>query len=221
MSRDRQPATGNLYSTKTTGRSFKDRARYRSTIKASTLKVTESRIIARLLLCGASEQEWRRAILTDNILQFRSKSYAAKMAQLLRARLALMGPELWELVRDDSVLVATHACLAATVKHSPLLGDFLDIVIRDRYRTFQAELSAQDWEHYVEDCHRRDPCMSVWSESTIAGLRKVVFAILEEVGYIDNARFRNLQTVYIAKEVLAYLRKEREAYVLRCIEVQP
>jgi hypothetical protein len=32
-----------------------------------------------------------------------------------------MGPDVWKLVRDGSGKVATHAILAAAVKHSPLL----------------------------------------------------------------------------------------------------
>ena len=47
-----------------------------------------------------------------------------------------MGPDLWRLVRDGKGSVATHAVLAAAVKHSPLLGDFLDLVVREQYRLF-------------------------------------------------------------------------------------
>lgn len=36
---------------------------------------------------------------------------------------------------------ATHACLAAAVKASPLLGDFLDLVVRDAYRSFKETLA--------------------------------------------------------------------------------
>jgi branched-chain amino acid transport system ATP-binding protein len=37
--------------------------------------------------------------------------------------------DLWKLVRDGSTIVVTHALLAAAVKHSALLGDFLDLVV--------------------------------------------------------------------------------------------
>ena len=40
-----------------------------------------------------------------------------------------MDADLWKLVRDGSGTVATQACLAAAVKHSALLGDFLDLVV--------------------------------------------------------------------------------------------
>ena len=47
-----------------------------------------------------------------------------------------MGPDLWKLVRDGKGTVATHAVFAAAVKHSPLLGDFLDLVVGEQYRLF-------------------------------------------------------------------------------------
>ena len=47
-----------------------------------------------------------------------------------------MGPELWKLVRDGKGTVAAHAVLDAAVKHSPLLGDFLEIVVAEQYRLF-------------------------------------------------------------------------------------
>ena len=144
-----------------------------------------------------------------------------RLGQLLRARLELMQPALWEMVRDGSVLLATHACLAAAVKHSPLLGDFLDIAMREQYRLFRPALSNPIWEHFIEDCRNRDPGMSDWSDSTVARLRSTVFAILAQAGYVENTRTLKLQTVHVAREVLNYLHEQDEKYVLRCIEVQP
>ena len=119
------------------------------------------------------------------------------------------------------MLLATHACLAAAVKHSPLLGDFLDLAVREQYRLFRPALTYPLWEHYIEDCRSRDPSMSVWSESTARRLRSAVFGIIAEAGYIENVRNLKLQKVFIAKEILAYLEEHDERYVLRCIQVGP
>ena len=195
--------------------------RYRATIAASSLKVAESRTIADLLLRGINAHDWRAELVEKNVLQIRSLETAARLGQLLRARLELMQPALWVMIRDGSSLLATHACLAAAVKHSPLLGDFLDMAVREQYRLFRPALSNPVWLRFIEDCRNRDPGMSYWSESTVARLRSTVFAILAQAGYIENTRTLKLQTVYVAKEVLSYLREQDEQYVLRCIEVRP
>ncbi|MBI2878016.1 MAG: DUF1819 family protein, partial [Candidatus Tectomicrobia bacterium] len=120
--------------------------RYKADITAGALKVPESRIIADLLLRGVEEEGWKEAMIRQNVLQARNPATASRLTRLLRGRLALMDADLWTLVRDGSCMVAGHAVLAAAIKHSPLLGDFLDLVVREQYRLFRPSLSNALWE---------------------------------------------------------------------------
>jgi len=182
---------------------------------------TESRIIADLLLRGVDDAGWRRAIYDENVLQARSPKTAKRLRTLVRNRLETMTEDLWRLVRDGTGDEATHACLAAAVKHSYLLGDFLDLVVREQYRLYAETLSKKLWGDYVEECRSRDPDMPEWAESTIARLQSSIFLILAEAGYLDGVRTAKPQTVHIVEPVLRYLRKHEEEYVLRCIQVGP
>jgi hypothetical protein len=195
--------------------------RYKADITAGSLKVAESRIVADLLLRGIDRDSWRKAIFKDNVIQSRTPETSRRLGRLLRARLETMGPELWSLLRDGTATVATHAALAAAVKHSRLLGDFLDLVVREQYRLYGVSLSNSHWDEYLEDCRGRDPDMPVWNESTKGRLRSSVFQILAQAGYIENTRSRKLQAVHISSEVLRYLEEHNEDYVLRCIQVAP
>jgi bacteriophage exclusion system BrxA-like protein len=58
--------------------------RYRADITAGSLKVVESRIIADLLLREAGQQQWRKALLTQNVLQVRHPATAVRLARLIR-----------------------------------------------------------------------------------------------------------------------------------------
>ncbi|MGH9427932.1 MAG: DUF1819 family protein [Terriglobia bacterium] len=193
--------------------------RYRADITAGGLKVRESRIIVDLLLKNTSEEGWQAALFEGNVLQARNPETSRRLSRLLRARLSPMDSELWRLVRDGPSLVATHACLAAAVKHSPLLGDFLDLIVREHYRLFQPTLSKKLWEDYLADCRGRDPEMPLWNESTHRRLRSSVFQSLAQAGFIESTRTLRLQPVHIAPQVLDYLRSHREDYVLHCIEL--
>lgn len=193
--------------------------RYQADITAGSLKVSESRIIADLLLRGTDKRGWDDAVLNKNMLQARSPETAKRLTRLIRGRLETMEADLWKLVRDGTGEVATHAVLAAAVKHSPLLGDFLDLVVREHYRLFSATLSNRSWEDYLDDCRGRDPEMPIWNDSTRKRLRSSVFQILAQAGYIENTRSKRLQTVHIASQVLLYLERHNEHYVLRCIQV--
>jgi len=193
--------------------------RYLADITAGSLKVRESRIIADLLISGVSSEEWESALFADNVLQTNSQATAKRLSQLLKLRLQTMDDVLWQLIRDGSLIVATHACLAAAIKHSALMGDFLDLVMREQYRLRNQNLSPAVWARYIDDCHGRDPDMPEWRDSTVQRLRSSVFQILAQAGYIDSTRTLKLQAVHISQDVLRYLHARDETYVLRCIEV--
>ena len=195
--------------------------RYRADITAGSLKLAESRVVADLLLRATDERGWKDAVITQNVLQVRNPATASRMGRLIRQRLELMSADLWRLVRDGSAVVATQAVLAAAVKHSALLGDFLDLVVRDQYRVFAKALDDRLWDEYLDNCRGRDPDMPQWNESTRQRLRSSVFQVLAQAGYINNTRAKQLQTVHLAPEVLQYLERHHEQYVLRCIQVAP
>jgi Putative inner membrane protein (DUF1819) len=195
--------------------------RYKADITAGALKLPESRLIADLLLRQVDAEGWRDAIVTKNVLRARNPATARRLTTLVRGRLETMGPDLWKLVRDGSGKVATHAILAAAVKHSPLLGDFLYIVVGEQYRLFNTALTNKLWADYLDGCRERDPDMPLWSETTRSRLRSSVFQILARAGYIENTRSLKLQTVHIAEQVLSVLKSNKEEYVLRCMQVAP
>ena len=195
--------------------------RYKADITAGALKLPESRLIADLLLRQVDAEGWKDAIVTKNVLQARSPATARRLTTLIRGRLETMGPDLWKLVRDGKGTVATHAVFAAAVKHSPLLGDFLEIVVGEQYRLFSPALSKKLFADYLEGCRERDPDMPQWNETTRRRLRSSVFQMLAQAGYIENTRSTKLQNVHVADQVLRYLKAHGEEYVLRCIQVSP
>ncbi len=193
--------------------------RYTSSITAGSLKVPESRVIAGLMLRGLSGKPFQQAISRDNVLQARSKSTSQGLAKLIRRRLEHLPDQMLELVRDGSVVEATHTCLAAAIMDSCLLGDFLDLVMRPLYRTFKESLPLTSWRDYLEGCRSRDPDMPVWTDKTTSRLRSSVFKTLAEAGYLSDTKERRLQKVHIVRPVLKHLKETGNTYVLRCIEV--
>jgi hypothetical protein len=195
--------------------------RYKADITAGSLKIQESRRVADLLLQGVDANGWNEAIIQRNILQIRSPATAKRMASFIRARLETMGPDLWKLVRDGHGAVATHAVLAAAVKHSPLLADFLRLVVGEQYALFAKSLPPTSFEKYLEGCHERDPDMPSWNEATTKRLKSSVFQILAQAGYLENTSTLKLQPVHISEQVLSYLKANHDGFVLRCIQVSP
>lgn len=193
--------------------------KYNGDIAAGSLLVPESRQIARLLLDNATPDAWHQAIVIDNLLQKRSPATAIRLARLIRHRLALMKPELWDIIVRGASDVAVQALLVAAIKHSPLLGDFMDRVIRQHWQTFTKKLEDKDWKDFMETCIQVDPGIEQWTASTRAKIKQVVFRILAEAKYVDNTRNLKLLPVSVIPEIRQYLLENSEHHVLRCLEI--
>jgi len=192
---------------------------YNAEISAGSLLLNESRIIAKLFLERPDEKTWHKAIIVDNVLQKKATSSAKRQARLIRNRLELMPGELLELVVNGNREVAIQALFAAATKHSRLLGDFIDEVLRQHIKTFNTHLTVRDWENYFSDCEQRDKSLKKLSATTKKKLGQVVLRILAEAKYIDNTRLLNLTPVHVAPEVYTVLANAGENYVLKCLEV--
>ena len=192
--------------------------RYRADLGAGTLKLTESRKVASLLLDGLSDTAWQKAVEVDNVLQKTSPAAAKRLGSLIRARLETMDEDLWRIVRDGDREAAMQAVFASSIKHSPLLGDFIDLIMRDRFRGFHENLPKSLWAEYLEVCRSREPKMPVWKDSTSKKLGEHAYRILSEVGVIDDTKSHHLRRISIVPQLMAYLRARDERYVLRCLE---
>lgn len=192
---------------------------YKANLTAGGLLVSESRKIADLLLRSVNEAEWKGAMEDQNILQTRSKASGIRKGNLIRARLTLMTVELWEMIRDGDSTLATQATFASAIKHSRILGDYLDLVVRDQFRKMEEKLTPALWEEFVASCKQRDPLMKDFPPSTAKKMRTNVHNILREAGYLGPSRQLILQRVEIVPDLIQYLENNNEGYVLKCIQV--
>jgi hypothetical protein len=192
---------------------------YTATITSASLRLRESRIIADLLLQAVSDEAWKVAIVEQNVLQIDSVESIKRISRLLRSRLEPLGDGLWTMVRDGGREQATQAAFAGAVKNSRLLGDFMDITIREQRASFAKKLEYRMWNEYIAGCLGRDPDMPQWSDATITRLRSAVFSMLAEADYLKDTRSLLLQNIFVDAQLAAYLRERGETYVLRCMEV--
>ena len=193
--------------------------RYNAEIVAGALMLAESRQIARRLLEGVTDSELKKLLIEENILQKRSPSTALRQAALIKKRLQLVNGELLSVIADGTREVATQALLAAAVKHNKLLGDFMLRVVKEHWLAYEKQLKRSDWPRFLEECQHIDPTVLTWSKATRQKIGQVVVRCLIEARYVDSARSLQITPVHIYGEVLDYLRRNDEQYVLTCMEI--
>ena len=178
----------------------------------------ESKRIAALMLSHPDEAAWRHAIETDNILQKKTPATGRRQATLIRKRLNTLDAQGWKMVCERESEVQLQLLLAATIKHSPLMGDFMRNVYALRQRRLEPALASQDWPDFLAECAHHDPAVALWSDSTRAKLFQVIVRVLAEAKYLDNARTMQLTPRSLHPDVRRYLSERHQNYVLECLE---
>lgn len=191
---------------------------YNAQISAGSLMLQESRRVARLLVSGPTEVEWLRAIKDENILQKNTPSTALRQARLIRNRLLTLNAEAWELIAESEQEVATQLLLAAAVKHSRLLADFMQDIYAQQLRRLEHELSPHLWDGFLTECIHRDDQVAEWTSSTKKKLFEVIIRILTEAKYLDSSRRLNMTPAMLHPKVVAYLKRNNETQVLSTME---
>ncbi len=194
---------------------------YRADLTAGSLKVSESRIVAGLLLEEVSDERWKQAFYQENVLKSKNPNTTQRLVRLLRQRLETMDRTLWIMVRDGSLSLSTQALFACAMKHSRLLSDFIRLCLQERLRSFSKELTKKDFNHFIEDCSGRDESVLSWSPETVRRLSSSVFQILQQAGYLNNTREMLLQRPLFEPELIEYLKHKQENGILKTILLPP
>ena len=196
-------------------------ARFHAEISAGSLMPLESRRIAAFLLTEPDDAAWHHAIEVENILQKNTPATARRQARLIRRRLLTLDAAGWRMIAERGQEVAVQMLLAAAVKHSHLLGDFMLQVYADRQRRLELTLNPSDWQGFMAECSHHDPAVSTWSVSTQAKLFQVIVRILTEAKYLESPKSMKLTPPALHPEVRRYLSQQHETYVLKCLERAP
>jgi len=192
---------------------------YNAEISAGSLMLTESRRIATLLLNNPSDAEWEHAIKVENILQKNTPATAQRQAQLLRKRLMTLDSEGWKLIAEGELEVATQLLLAAAIKHSRMLQDFLQQVYARQLRRMELALNEHLWDAFWVECAHRDGEIEQWSASTKAKLFQVIVRILVEAKYLDSSRKMNMAPPSLHPAVISFLKRHGELDILSAMKV--
>lgn len=192
---------------------------YNAEISAGSLMLTESRKVAALLQSHPTDVEWEHALKVENILQKNTPATAYRQAKLIRNRLVTLDVEGWKLITEGEMEVSTQMILAAAIKHSRLLEDFLRDVYARQLHRMELALNSHLWDSFWVECVHRDSEIENWSASTKDKLFQVIIRILVEAKYLDTSRKMNLTPPSLHPTVISFLKRHGELDVLSAMKV--
>ena len=116
--------------------------------------------------------------------------------------------------------LCSQILLAAAIRHSRLLGDFLRDVYSADLRTLEHTLSDRQWEAFLAECEHRDDAVSQWAESTCEKLFQVIVRVLAEAKYLDSTRRMGLTPPMLHPKTRAYLKHLGDVETLSRMEAK-
>lgn len=190
---------------------------YNAEISAGSLMLPESRRIAKLLLASPTVEQWDHAIEVENILQ-KKPATARRQARLMRNRLETLDQDGWQSIVEGDTEVASQILLAASIRHSQLLSDFLRDVYMVDLQKLEKTLSHHQWDAFIAECEHRDAAVASWAPSTRDKLFQVVVRILAEAKYLDSTRRLGLTPPMLHPKTRNYLKKLGDRATLSVME---
>ena len=191
---------------------------YNGEIVAGSLLINESITVAELIINGMSDSDIENTLFIQNPMQKRSRATIRRQTTLIKKRLLALPIPILSLITLQDRETVIQAILVGAIKHSHLLGDFMNSVLKDKVRTFQKTLLKSDWNKFLESCEQIDPLVKKWAPSTRIKLGQVVFRILAESKYIDSTRSLTIRPVLLSDKLRKLLVEHQETYALECLE---
>jgi hypothetical protein len=185
-------------------------------LKASLL-VGESMIIAQQLQSGLDSLDVQKLVLKNNLLGTKSLITTKDYCGIILARFKLMSADFICLIASSSREIVTQALFCATIKYSPLVGDFLHFKVRERINAFYEDIPYSCWDEYIDECRTRDPKMGQLAESSYKKLRSQTYKMLIDAGFISDTKTKLIKKPSFSPNLINQLYKDKEEYILSCL----
>lgn len=187
---------------------------YRGALTREQFLFQETRITARLILEGLSDDEIRRKIMEENLFQYPTDKNIKSISIACLRRLHLLSDSLIELVANGSIYDAKQAVLYALMKDNKLIWDFMIYVIGEKYRTQDSSFSSQDINMFINNLREQNDKVASWSESTIVRIKSELRKILVENDYLETSKSTKLSYVLLGLQLELELRNNNEISVM-------
>ena len=162
----------------------------------------EIRIVAALVLDGASRCEIAERVRRENLSQFPTERTISSILNACFKRLDALGSEtLVYHLANAPTEVAKQINLYAMMKYNRIMWDFMTTVIGEKYRTQEFDFSKKDLNLFFFRLQEQNDAVAAWSDGTIRKIKQVLTKALLECSYLDSAGSVQLNPVTITPEL--------------------
>lgn len=173
----------------------------------------ETRIVARMRLDGASEEEVVERAQAENIFQYPTERMLRNIARVCNKRIdALSDDRLVELIANGMPDAAAQANLYAMMETYPLMRHFMTTEVARHYRELNYSFTRADMNAYFTGLTAEFDNFQTIADSTVVKLKSVIRRCLLEAGLLTKDD--RLQQVLLDPEFEEILRERGDSAAL-------
>jgi len=162
----------------------------------------EIRTVATLMTQGLSREDIVKKIKEENLFQFPTERMITSIANTCFRRIdALESDTLVYHLANATADIAKQINLYAMMKYNRIVWDFMTLIIGEKYRTHELELTKKDLNIFFFQLQEQNNIVASWSDATITKIKQVLRKSLIECEYLDSTKSTVLNPVSIAPEL--------------------
>ena len=153
---------------------FENNSPYNAAIAREQFLFYETRITAKLICEGLSDDIIVERVAAENLFQYPTEKSIKKIAQACIRRLnALEDNSLVEAIATQPADVSKQICLYAMIRQYNLVRDFMLTVIGAKYKSLDFSFGREDVNGFLMRLQAQDDWVATWSYTTIEKLQQV------------------------------------------------
>lgn len=178
---------------------------YSSSLNGASYLLFELKQVVKLKQFGLTEQEIRKRVIEDNILQFTNKGRITRTLPSIMKRASVIDESLAVFMLEGSVETNKLINLYAIMKTDLLFYEFMDEVIKTKLLCNDYLLEKKDINLFFTEKAEQSVKVASWSEINTEKLKRAYLQVLFESGMLREGRDNELCPLLIDEQVKNYL----------------
>lgn len=160
--------------------------RYLSTVTNQPFLLSEVMRVAALLEAQHTWTEIQQLVVTENLLQIKSKATRRNVFLGLKSRLKDAPPEVLDLLNHSTLEIARLTNFYLCLRVFRLLREFMAELVYDRASRYVSELTAFDVTQFFARKREQQEALARWTESTYYRVQTSTLRLAVDAGLLQG-----------------------------------
>lgn len=176
-----------------------------TTYTADQFLFFELKQVLKLKKQGLDDKEIREKIKLENLFQYTSSSSVVRVLPIIIKRANLLDDKLIDMILEEDSETGKIINLYVMMKNNRLFFEFMDEVIREKYKYGQLYIEKKDINEFFDRKIEQSEEIASWSESSIKKMKQVTMKALYECGMVENIKTGDMRRINISKSLKEHL----------------